>query len=92
MSALSFLAVAACDSSSPKLHCCDSSQLLYLLQNLSILHSHPALIFCDNQSTIQLAHNPMFHERTKHIEIYCHFIHEKLTEGIITLLLVTSAN
>lgn len=31
---------------------------------------HPTLLYCDNKETIQVAKSPMFHERTKHIELF----------------------
>ena len=42
-------------------------------------------IYEDNQGCIALAKNPVFHARTKHIDIKFHFLREKVEEGVIVL-------
>ena len=41
-------------------------------------------------TTINIVHNPVQHDRTKHIEIYRHFIKEKLEEGVVCMSYVPS--
>ena len=43
----------------------------------------PINLHCDSKASIQIAENPIFHERTKHIDINCHFVREKLQQGLI---------
>ena len=42
-------------------------------------------VFCDNQSTIRIAKNPVHHDRTKHVEIDQHFIKEKIEGNVVDL-------
>jgi len=40
-------------------------------------------LYYDNKSAIAIAHNPVQHDRTKHVEVDKHFIKEKLESGLI---------
>ena len=59
--------------------------LHWLLQDLGVDCSTTTKLHCDNRSAIQIAHNDAFHERSKHIEIDCHFIRHHLLQGTLTL-------
>ncbi|XP_019252796.1 PREDICTED: uncharacterized protein LOC109231600 [Nicotiana attenuata] len=55
--------------------------LCRLFEELNMPFNKPVEVFCDSQSALHIARNPMFHERTKHIEVDCHFVRSKLQEG-----------
>ena len=59
--------------------------LRHLLNKIGYEQDGPSLISSDNQSAISLAKNPVFHQRTKHVEIQAHFIREKVLDDIIHL-------
>lgn len=48
------------------------------MKGLCFTHSKPTLLYCDNEVTLHIAANPVFHERSKHIEINCDLICEKI--------------
>ncbi|GJR39330.1 retrovirus-related pol polyprotein from transposon TNT 1-94 [Tanacetum coccineum] len=69
---------------------CEISWLKCLLHDLGINIPTSTLVMCDNASTIALANNPVQHARTKHIEMDCHFVRDKIRQGHIKPLFVTS--
>ena len=56
-----------------------------LLEELGVSNLKPVELYCDNQSALHIAKNLVFHERTKHIELDCHFTRDKILEGFLQL-------
>ncbi|XP_019179838.1 PREDICTED: uncharacterized protein LOC109175035 [Ipomoea nil] len=65
---------------------CEMQWLFYLFEVLEVCLKDTAVLFSDSKSAIAMAENPVFHERTKHVEIDCHLIREKIQKGVIKLL------
>ncbi|KAL8148892.1 hypothetical protein AgCh_006046 [Apium graveolens] len=65
---------------------CEVLWLRNLLSDLDDLGVHVNAVvplFCDNKSAVDLTANPVYHARTKHIEIDCHFIREKIKDDLV---------
>nr|CAN72663.1 hypothetical protein VITISV_031849 [Vitis vinifera] len=69
---------------------CELIWLRHLLQELRFGKDEQMKLICDNQAALHIASNPVFHERTKHIEVDCHFIREKIASGCIATSFVNS--
>ncbi|KAM6555161.1 hypothetical protein CsatB_015923 [Cannabis sativa] len=59
--------------------CTKVTWLQSLFTEIGVEHNRTAIIWCDNSGARQLASNPVFHSRTKHIEIDVHFIRDKVS-------------
>ena len=64
---------------------CQGIWLAWLLDEMLNKETVPSKLFVDNKSTISLSKNPVFHERSKHIDIRYHFIRECVEEGKIDI-------
>ncbi|RVW59875.1 Retrovirus-related Pol polyprotein from transposon RE1 [Vitis vinifera] len=63
----------------------------YVLQELCLSSSSPPLLWCDNKSAAHLAANPVFHARTKHIEMDLHFIRDHVLRKQLVIQYLPSA-
>ncbi|XP_065622423.1 uncharacterized mitochondrial protein AtMg00810-like [Quercus suber] len=69
---------------------CELTWILYLLRDLCVPHHKPVLLYCDNQAARHISANPVFHERSKHIEANCHIVRNKILDGTIKTFYVSS--
>ena len=57
-----------------------------LLQDVGEEPKEPTMIKCDNQSSIKLTNNPIYHAKTKHVDTQFHFVREKLQSNETDLM------
>ena len=69
---------------------CELIWLKHLLQELRFEKNEQMKLICDNQVALHISSNTVFHERTKHIEVYCHFIREKIVSRCMNTSFVNS--
>ncbi|OIT04500.1 putative mitochondrial protein, partial [Nicotiana attenuata] len=63
----------------------EAKWIQFILRDLGIYLCTPILAKCDNIGAIHLAHNPVFHSRSKHVALDYHFIREKINQGDLTV-------
>jgi hypothetical protein len=71
---------------------CHAIWLRNLLSKMELKQLGATVIQVDNKSAIELAKNPVNHERNKHIDVHFHFIHDHEKEGSVKLVHVESQN
>ena len=63
-----------------------------LLQELKVQSPKTARIWCDNLGAKYLSANPVFHARTKHIEVDFHFVRERVLQKLLEIEFVSSGD
>jgi hypothetical protein len=76
--------IAVCDA------CTEAVWLRKLVSGLSDQVLNSTVIYCDDQSYVKLSENPMFHDRSKHIEIKHYFLHDKVHRGEVVLQYIST--
>ena len=69
---------------------CELQWPVFLLKDLRVDCTRPAVFYCDSHSALHIAANPMFHEHTKHLDIDCHIVREKVQSGLMRLLTIST--
>jgi len=53
---------------------CELKWLKGILSSLNVIHTTSMLLHCESQAALHISQNPVFHDRTKHIEVNSHFV------------------
>lgn len=71
---------------------CEVKWLSSLLKDLGLKNLPPTILKCDNKAALAIAANPVQHEKTKHVDIDCHFVRDQLKDGFIKTEYTSSNN
>ncbi|CAM8942004.1 unnamed protein product [Rhodiola kirilowii] len=63
---------------------CELVWLTRLLKDFRVDIPLPIPLYCDNNAALHIARNPVFHERTKHVELDCHVVRQHVASGFLT--------
>lgn len=66
--------------------------LRWLLRDLEAIQHWPTPLFCDNQVVSHIANNHVFHEHTKHVEMDCYFVRERVDSKEIEPLCISTTH
>ncbi|CAM8879336.1 unnamed protein product [Rhodiola kirilowii] len=70
--------------------CCELVWLARLIADMGVPVMQSILLHCDNKAALHIAHNPVFHERTKHVELDCHLVRAHVTSKFITPVYIST--
>ena len=79
------LSTAEAEYIAASMACCEAVWLRKLFSELFQHVLDTTVILCDNQSGIRMTENPVFHDRSKHIDIRYHFIRDMVQRGAVRL-------
>ena len=69
---------------------CELLWLKQLVGEIGVKEEMPMKMYCDNKAAINISHNLVHHDRTKHVEDNRHFIKEKVEDGTICMVYVST--